>query len=108
MSRSGIGRVVTGSSRIFLVEHYWPGSTAEEFADAMGRVEAAVADMAADGTPIGFLHSTFVPGDEGGLSVVSAASEVAVRTAYQAVGVRFDRIVEAVEPDPRPPTAEAE
>lgn len=89
------------SGRTYLIEHYWPGSTAERFVDAIARVEAAVAQMAVAGAQIRFLHSTFVPGDEGGLCVIVADSEATVRAAYQSAGIGFDRIVEAVESDPR-------
>jgi hypothetical protein len=81
----------------FLVEHYWPGVTAEQFGDAADRVRASADRLAADGEPIRYLHSTLVPRDEAAFCVFEAASESLVEEAYRRAGVRFERMVAAVE-----------
>lgn len=83
--------------RVFLVEHYWPGVTRSSFADATERVAAAVERLAQSGADIRFLHSTLVPEDESAFCVLSADSEQAVIGAYSAAGIRFERILPAVE-----------
>jgi hypothetical protein len=81
----------------FLVEHYWPGVTARQFGDAAERVRAGAERLAADGEHIRYLHSTLVPEDEAAFCVFEAASQALVEDAYRSAGVRFERIVAAVE-----------
>ena len=82
---------------VFLVEHYWPGVTQASFADATERVAAAVRRLADSGAEIRFMHSTLVPEDEAAFCVLSADSEQQVVDAYGAAGIRFERILPAVE-----------
>jgi hypothetical protein len=83
--------------RTFLVEHYWPGITVDEFRAAADRVRASTRDMARDAARIGFLHSTMVPEDEAAFCVFAAASSALVEEAYRRAGVAFERIVDALE-----------
>jgi hypothetical protein len=83
--------------RSYLVEHYWPGITAEIFRAATERVRTAAAAMARDGTPIRYLHSTMVPVDEAAFCVFDAPSMEMIAQLYARAGVRFDRIVAALE-----------
>ena len=80
-------------AQAFLVEHYWPGVTAEVFRDAAGRLSAEAGAM--DG--ITFLHSTLVRADESACCVFSARSQTLVEEAYRRAGVPFERIVDALE-----------
>ena len=80
-------------AQAFLVEHYWPGVTAEVFRDAAGRLSAEAGAM--DG--ITFLHSTLVPADESAFCVFSARSQTLVEEAYRRADVPFERIVDALE-----------
>ena len=91
----------------FLVEHYWPGVTADDFAAAAESVRAAAHRLAAEGTPIRYLHSTLVPEDEAAFCVVEAASRSTVEKAYEQAGIRFERIVDAVESTADAPGLEA-
>ena len=88
---------VAEARKTFLVEHYWPGVTAEQFGDAAGRVRTSADRLAANGEPIRYLHSTLVPEDEAAFCVFDAASESLVEEAYRRAGVRFERMVAAVE-----------
>ena len=83
--------------KTFLVEHYWPGVTAEEFGSAARSVRASAERLAAAGERIRYLHSTLIPGDEAAFCVFEAASESLVEDAYRKAGVRFERILAAVE-----------
>ena len=80
-----------------LVEHYWPGVTEAAFAEAAERVRARTEDLAGDGFRIRFLHSTLVPGDGAAFCVLAAESRGLVEKVYAGAGVRFERILDAVE-----------
>ena len=88
--------------RTFLVEHYWPGVTGDEFAAAADRVRARVEELAREGKHVRYLHSTLVPEDEAGYCVLEAESPRLVEEAYTSAGVRFERIVESLETSPVP------
>lgn len=83
--------------RTYLVEHYWPGITEPEFRRSAEQVAAGAERLARAGEPIRFLHSTLVPEDEAAFCVLSAASADLVERAYEAAGITFERLVEAVE-----------
>lgn len=83
----------------FLVEHYWPGVTAETFRAAAARVQVEADTMAADGQEIHFLHSTLVLGDQAAYCVFEAGSSRLVEEAYVRAGVRFERVLDALEVD---------
>jgi hypothetical protein len=77
----------------FLVEHYWPGVTEGELRDAAARVRASSDGMAG----LRLLRVTLVPEDEAALCVFAADSAALVVEAYGRAGVRFERILDAVE-----------
>ena len=81
----------------FLVEHYWPGVTADGFREAAERVRLSAAEIAATETEIRFLHSTLVPEDEAAFCVFAASSSEIVVEAYRRAGVQFERILDALE-----------
>ena len=87
--------------RTFLVEHYWPGVTAAQFRAAAERVRRSAEQLAAGGSDIVFLHSTLVPEDESAFCVFSAASAELVADAYRRAGVALERILDALEIEPR-------
>jgi hypothetical protein len=84
-------------SHTYLVEHYWPGITEPEFRRSAELVSASAERLAESGEPILFLHSTLVPEDEAAFCVLEAASAELVDRAYQAAGITYERLVEAVE-----------
>ena len=80
----------------FLVEHYWPGVTSDEFSSAAERVRSSAEQLAAEGERIRYLHSTLVPEDEAGYCVLEADSRALVEKAYAQAGVHFERVVESI------------
>jgi hypothetical protein len=83
--------------RTFLVEHYWPGVTEDAFRSAAERVRLSAEELSTGNTEIAFLHSTLVPGDEAAFCVFKARSMEAVVEAYTRAGVKFERILDALE-----------
>jgi hypothetical protein len=81
----------------YLVEHYWPGITPEAFRTSTDRVRATARAMARGGVPIRYLRSILVPADEAAFSVFAAGSTELIEQLYARAGVRFDRIIAAVE-----------
>ena len=91
------GRADGPEPTTYLVEHYWPGITAETFSSAAERVRTTAAAMTRGGVPIRCLHSTMVPVDEAAFCVFTAASADLIEQLYARAGVRFERIVAALE-----------
>jgi hypothetical protein len=83
--------------KTYLVEHYWPGVTESRFSAAAESLRLAAGAIAADGGSLRYLHSTLVPEDEAAFCVFEAASRSLVELAYARAGVRFERILDAVE-----------
>ena len=81
----------------FLVEHYWPGVTEHGFAVAAESLRVAADCIAAEGAALRYLHSTLVLDDEAAFCVFEAGSRALVEQAYARAGVRFERILDAVE-----------
>lgn len=74
-----------------------PGTTTECFCATAERVRATAGTMARGGTPIRHLRSIVVPVDEAVFCVFDAASMDLIEQLYDRAGVRFDRIVDALE-----------
>src|SRR5262245_1988845 len=91
------GRSALPGATTYLVEHYWPGITADAFRAAAQRVRLTAREMAHGGTPIRYLHSIMVPADEAAFCVFDAASLELVEQLYARAGIVFDRIVVALE-----------
>lgn len=92
--------------KTFLVEHYWPGVTAEKFRAAADHVRSSAEAMAREGACIRFLHSTLVPEDEAAFCVFDAASVALIEDAYARAAVRFERVVGALEAESQPQEVE--
>ena len=88
----------------FLVEHYWPGVTESGFSAAAESLRSASEAIAATGGKVRYLHSTLVPEDEAAFCVFQAASRTLVEQAYARAGVRFERMLDAVESGVGSPT----
>ncbi|MEO6124363.1 MAG: hypothetical protein ABIR32_11695 [Ilumatobacteraceae bacterium] len=76
----------------FLVERHWPGVDEIEAMEALRRVKAGCARLAAGGVAIRWVDGMFVPSDET-LSTRLDGTSHAVRSAYEIAGEPFDRIL---------------
>jgi len=76
----------------YLVEHYLPGLGADELQGWAANVRKAIHELELAGTPVSYVRSTIVPGDESLLCVLEASSDAVVREAYALAGIPFERI----------------
>jgi hypothetical protein len=80
----------------YVAERYLPGITPEELAAAAGRAKGATAEMTQEGTPIRYLRSTFLPGEEKCFCLFEGPSVDSVKEANERAEIPFERIVEAM------------
>ena len=81
---------------VYVVERYLPGLDQARLVEMLGNLGQATQELRAEGTPVRYLGSTIVPGDEACFCQFEGASEAAVAQANERAGVPFDRIVAAV------------
>ena len=81
----------------YVAERYLPGITQEQLLDAARRAKLATAQMAAAGTPVTYLRSTFLPGDQTCYCLFEGPSEEAVRAANDKAEIPYERIIPAVQ-----------
>ncbi len=80
----------------YVVERHLPGFTAEQLPGAAALAKSATADMSREGTPVRYLRSTFIPGEDKCYCLFEAASADVVRRANERAGLPFERVQEAV------------
>ena len=80
----------------YMVERHLPGIKPDELSAAAARAKATTATMTAEGTPIRYLRSTFIPGEEKCYCLFEGATEDAVRQANERAEIPFERITEAM------------
>ena len=79
-------------SKTYLVECFWPDVRHGQIDEAAARLREA----AAEGDPVAFTGSIFIPGDEVVFYLFEGDSEDAVREACTTAAIRFERVVESV------------
>ena len=80
----------------YLVERHLPGITPEQLSAAAGAAKSTTAAMAHEGTPVRYLRSTFIPGEETCFCLFEGPSVEVVRTANDRAQLPYERIVEAM------------
>lgn len=83
----------------FMVESYWPGVTAEAFAESDARAKEAAAELSSQGTGARYLDSILVPEDESVFYVVEEGSAEAAAELARRAQIRVDRVVRCVRSD---------
>jgi hypothetical protein len=81
----------------YLVELYLPGTGAGELPSVAARAHAGALQMSSDGTPMRFLRSIIVPGDETCFLLFEAPCQQTVRETVEQAGISFTRVMEAVD-----------
>ena len=80
----------------YMVERHLPRITSEQLADAAGRAKKTTAQMTREGTPVRYLRSTFVPGEDKCFCLFDGPSVEVVKEANERAEIPFERIVEAM------------
>jgi len=80
----------------YVAERYLPGITTEQLLDAARRARRAAAEMTVAGTPVTYLRSTFLTGDQACYCLFDGPSEQAVAQVNDRAGIPYERIVAAV------------
>ena len=83
------------AAKLFVVERYLPGITADELHASAERLAAAAATLTATGREIRYLGSTFVPEEESCFCRFEASSAHVVATACHDAQFEYARIHEA-------------
>ena len=81
---------------VYMVERHLPGITTDQLGAAAARAKSTTADMSQKGTPVRYLRSTFVPGEEKCFCLFEGPSADAVKQANERARIPFERIVEAM------------
>lgn len=79
----------------YMVERSLPGFTKDQLPSAAGAAKGAAGELTAEGAPIRYLRSTFVPSEQKCFCLFESDSEETVRAAQERAGLPFDRILEA-------------
>ena len=80
----------------YMVERHLPGIKPDELAAAAARAKATTAAMTTEGTPVRYLRSTFVPGEDKCYCLFEGPTEEAVREANGRAKIPFERVTEAM------------
>jgi len=80
----------------FLVERYLPGVTPDQLMAAAGSAKQTTAEMTQEGTPVRYLRSTFIPGEDKCFCLFEGPSADSVKTANERAQLPYERIVEAM------------
>lgn len=85
---------------VYMVERDLPGIKMEDLAAAQKAAIQAGKDLSAEGKPVRYIRSTFVPGENKCMCLFEAANSENVREANQRAKVPFTRIVQAFDLTP--------
>ena len=80
----------------YMVERHLPGITSDQLSAAAARAKSTTAQMSEEGTPIRYLRSTFVPGEEKCYCLFDGPSADAVEQANKRAEIPYERVVEAM------------
>ena len=79
----------------FVVERYRSSSDPDSLRAVAARLAAGARRMSPEGTPVRYVSTIFLPGDETCLHVFEADSEADVLAVTRRAGIEIDRIVPA-------------
>ena len=80
----------------FLVERHLPGFTPEQLGAAASAARATTTSMTNEGTPVRYLRSTFIPGEDKCYCLFEGPSADVIKTANERAQLPYDRIVNAM------------
>lgn len=85
---------------VYMVERDLTGITMPQLAGAQQAAISTAQRFTADGTPVRYIRSTFVPGEARCMCLFDAASADDVKRVNEAAQLPFVRIVEALDLTP--------
>lgn len=80
----------------YMVERHLPGITPDQLSAAATRAKSVTAEMSDEGTPVRYLRSTFVPGEEKCYCLFDGPDADAVEQANKRAEIPYERVVEAM------------
>lgn len=85
----------------YVIELYRRQKDAESVRRAVDDLAESARHLSAAGTPVLYLDTIFLPGDETCLHLLEASSEADVRAVAGLAGIDVDRVVPAEQIEPR-------
>jgi hypothetical protein len=85
---------------VYMVERSLKGIAMGDLAAAQTAAIATARSFSAEGTPVRYIRSTFVPGSGACMCLFEAGDAEAVRRVNESAKLPFDRIVEALDLTP--------
>jgi Protein of unknown function (DUF4242) len=85
---------------VFMADRNLPGITMEQLGAAQKAAIETGKKMTAEGRPVRYIRSTFVPGDSRCMCLFEASNEKDVRELNETAKIPFDRIVKAEDLTP--------
>ena len=86
--------------KTFMVERSLKGISMKQLGDAQKAAIDKAGQMTKSGTPVSYLHSTFVPGDGRCLCMFQAESAKDVEKLNRECNIPFDKVTEAMHLPP--------
>ena len=80
----------------YMVERHLPQITPDELAAAALRAKNTTMEMSGEGTPIRYLRSIFVPGEDKCICLFEGPTTESVEQANRRANIPFERVVEAL------------
>lgn len=85
---------------VYVVERHVPGVTMAQLTAIRRAARTACATFAADGKPVRYLRSTFVPGESRCLCLFEAPDAERVQAVNDAAQIPYNRILMVLDLDP--------
>lgn len=85
---------------VFMADRNLPGITLEQLAAAQRAAIEASKQLTAEGKPVRYIRSTYVPGEAHVMCLFESSDPALVREANERAQIPFSRIVEAFDLTP--------
>ena len=85
---------------VYMVERSLPGISMDQLAAAQRRAIDTASEMTAQGTPVRYIRSTFVPDSGKCMCLFAADGEHEVRLLNEKAGIPFDKVTPAMDLTP--------
>lgn len=85
---------------VYMADRDLPGITLEQLADAQRRAIETSRRFTAEGKPVRYIRSTFVPGEAHCMCLFEAPSAALVEEVNRAANIPFMRVLEAMDLTP--------